>query len=339
MRRREDDGDDVEETPLPESRARIRRRRDTPPGTSWSSASCTTTATGTVDSFVVGLDRAGASRVRIMKNDLPPARPGATSSLMDARPSGSASMLHLAATDPRMRDACPPSRTASRRSGASARSSSAPERREPPPGSPWLPPAGVDVLRRRRSPVQPPSASVDQLDRHTHRPPSVHRSYEPVGRDAGLRDPPNVRQHGLLVRRSLDPCLLIPLDLQAALPMSDADVDWPHRTDLLQAVTGVGKLFGALATPALSPWSRTRRGPGRLTSATTNFIHLARQHNPKVLVIMAYFLAFANFLPTGLDLRRRRPRRHGEAGGWWSLAGRCVSPCRSVPSSLIIRQS
>ena len=245
-----------------------------------------------VDAFVVGLEWE-PSFVRIMKNDVPLL---ALNHLFLMDTLLSVSMLHLASTEPQMRDVLPivPYREQAHRSF----------RKE-------LVNMTAETLRQVTMAsllLVSTSFVVDRLSDHSGiwlidwmalptgprlfiNPRSASADATPV-----YETPPLFDSGGFSPVDPVSP-LLVPLHLQAVLPVSEEDVDWPHRTDLVQAVTGVGKLFGALASPSLQLLipSKVRSWPAQFV--TTNFVHLAKQHHPKALVVVAYVLAFFNFLP------------------------------------------
>ncbi len=90
---------------------------------------------------------------------------------------------------------------------------------------------------------------------------------------------------------------LVPQDLDTLLQISDTDIDWQYREDINHAVTGIAMLFGALASPALEYWVPFKVRVWPFQFVTPNFVQLAQQGRSRALLIMAYYLAFFNFLP------------------------------------------
>ncbi|KAH8884257.1 hypothetical protein GQ53DRAFT_401697 [Thozetella sp. PMI_491] len=92
---------------------------------------------------------------------------------------------------------------------------------------------------------------------------------------------------------------LSPPDLEFLVQMCETENGWEYRDDILHAATGIGSLFGALASPTHECWvpSKTRLWPFQFV--TPNFAQLAQREHPKALIILGYYLAFLNFLPGG----------------------------------------
>lgn len=89
----------------------------------------------------------------------------------------------------------------------------------------------------------------------------------------------------------------IPLSLQMALQINEEEDDWAYYDDLYLAASGIGKLFDSLHRPhtRLSIAFELKSWPFFYVSE--GFVQLARQEQPRALIIMAYYLVFLQYFP------------------------------------------